>query len=74
MIVLLGGSFIFLDIDVVLGDSVVDEIIIFVNFDMEVEYEEEDDEEGFRGDGILWLVVEVGNDGSCLGILKGLKN
>lgn len=69
-----GGSSTSLDTDVVLGDSAADETITPVNSDTEVEHEEEDDEEGFRGDGTPRPAAEAGNDGSRSGTLKGLKN
>ena len=69
-----GGSSTSLDTDVALGDSAADETITPVNSDTEVEHEEDDDEEGFRGDGTPRPAAEAGNDGSRSGTLKGLKN
>lgn len=69
MIVVLGGSFMLLDIDYVFVDSVVDEMIILVNFDIEVE------EEVLGGWGfvILELIMYMEEDCGWLNILKGLK-
>lgn len=69
-----GGSSTSLDTDVALGDSTADETITPVNSDTEVEFEEEAEEAGVRGDATPQQAAEAGNDCSRSGTVKGLKD
>lgn len=71
---MVGGSLIFFYIDVMFFvDSVIEEVIILVNFDIEVDEEEDEgDEIGEQEFVIFWLYVKEVSKGRDLGIM-GLR-